>query len=116
MQRHNKLTRVHQYGVRLAAKGPIRRLPLDDRSTRRSRLSGEEQTDDGDEACELSHYGIRSTSCTWRSRSFRPISVDTSEEVTQQTPAHRLLDTASPHVSSVWVDLRIVTGGGAKRL
>ena len=79
MQRHNKLTRVHEYGVRLAAKGPVRRLPPDDRSTLRSQLSGEEQTDDGYEAGEPSHSGTRSTSRTSRSRSFRPISVDTSE-------------------------------------
>ena len=76
MQRHNKLTRVHEYGVRLAAKGPIRRLPPDDRFTLRSRLSGEQYTDEGCEADESSHCGTRSTSCTSRSRSFRPISVD----------------------------------------
>ena len=46
MQRHDKLTRVHEYRVRLAAKGPIRRLPPDDRSTLRSRLSGEQHTDE----------------------------------------------------------------------
>ena len=79
MQRHNELTRVHEYRVRLAAEGPIRRLPPEDRPTLRSWLSDEQHTDDGYEADEPSHCGTRSTSRTSRSRSFRPISVDTSE-------------------------------------
>ena len=36
------------------------------------------------------------------------------QEVTQQSSAHGRLDTAAPHVRSVWVDLRIVTGGSAE--